>query len=76
MSSARPLIVGIGGAARPNSSSECPLKTSLRAAENAGAETVLVSGRKLRKHAQIPPAVPHEGELETASDICDRGGWT
>jgi hypothetical protein len=78
MSSARALIVGIGGAARPNSSSEYPLKTNLRAAENAGAETVLISGRELRKHAQIAPAVPHEheGELETASGIHDRGGWT
>jgi FMN reductase len=47
MLGARPLIVGIGGAARPNSSSERALKTSLRAAENAGAETVRISGREL-----------------------------
>lgn len=33
MISARPFVVGIGGTIRPNSSSECALKTSLRAAE-------------------------------------------
>ena len=47
MLSARPLICGIGGAVRPNSSSEWALKTSLRAAEHAGAETVLISEREL-----------------------------
>jgi hypothetical protein len=47
MISARPFIVGIGGTLRLNSSSECALKISLRAAEYHGAETLLITGREL-----------------------------
>ena len=48
MLGARPLIVGIGGAARPNFSSEHALKTSLRAPEKCRRrKTVLISGREL-----------------------------
>jgi FMN reductase len=64
MLSARPLIVGIGGATRPNSSSERALKTSLRAAENAGAETMLISGRKL-----LLPMYEPDGD-RTAEVVC------
>jgi FMN reductase len=54
---ARPLIIGIGGAIRPNSSSEYALKTSLRAAEHAGAETVPISGRELLCRCTNPSAI-------------------
>ena len=40
----RPLIVGIGGTARANSSSERAVAAALRAAESLGAETKLFNG--------------------------------
>lgn len=43
----RPLIVGIGGTMRTQSSSERALAISLAAASRRGAQTILVSGRNL-----------------------------
>jgi FMN reductase len=40
----RPLIVGIGGTARANSSSECAVREALEAAERLGANTKLFDG--------------------------------
>lgn len=44
----KPLIVGIGGTLRENSSSEKALKLALEIAERRGAETLIFSGAKLR----------------------------
>lgn len=43
----RPLILGLGGTPRPGSSTERALAISLRAAEDCGAETLMISGREL-----------------------------
>jgi FMN reductase len=43
----RPLIVGLGGTTRANSSSQRALHVALKAAEAAGAETMLCTGRQL-----------------------------
>lgn len=42
--SPKPLIIGIGGTTRPNSSSEKAMQISIAAAERAGAEVVVLSG--------------------------------
>ena len=42
-----PLIVGLGGTTRPGSSSEVALRCALRAAERAGARTLLFAGPAL-----------------------------
>ncbi|MGB6117829.1 MAG: NAD(P)H-dependent oxidoreductase [Mesorhizobium sp.] len=44
---ARPLIVGLGGTMRANSSSELALRMTLTAAEKAGARTMIFSGSDL-----------------------------
>ena len=44
---AKPLILGIGGTLRPNSSSEKALRICLGAAERAGAEIVAITGAEL-----------------------------
>jgi FMN reductase len=46
-SSTHPLIVGVGGTTRPNSSSELALRVALAAAEAMGAATRLVAGPDL-----------------------------
>nr|QQZ50832.1 hypothetical protein JKL49_05875 [Phenylobacterium glaciei] len=43
----KPLIVGIGGTIRPNSSTEKALKVALAAAEAGGGETRLLGGEFL-----------------------------
>jgi FMN reductase len=58
MSNTRPFIVGIGGTPRPGSSTERALAVSLKAAEAAGAETLLLSGPNL----VLPMYVPGDGE--------------
>src|SRR5882757_4142300 len=40
----KPLIIGIGGTTRPNSSSELAMQISLAAAEQAGAQVIALSG--------------------------------
>lgn len=51
----KPLILGIGGAARPNSSSEKALRISLEAAEFCGVDVALVTGAGL----DLPMFTPH-----------------
>jgi len=69
-SSHKPLIVGIGGTTRPNSTSERALTKALEAAERAGARTRLFSGAFLAKLPIYDPAcgdpVPEVGELLAA----------
>jgi FMN reductase len=57
----RPFILGIGGTPRQGSTSERALAISLRAAELAGAETLLVSGPAL----VLPMYVPGEAKRTT-----------
>jgi FMN reductase len=40
----KPLIIGIGGTTRPNSSSELAMQISLAAAKRAGAQVIAISG--------------------------------
>lgn len=47
MNNTKPFIVGVGGARRPNSSTEKALKIALRAAADAGADVALFSGSDL-----------------------------
>jgi FMN reductase len=56
--SGRPLIVGLGGTVRAGSSTERALAVALRAAEAAGAETVLFGGAFL---ARLPIFDPRPG---------------
>jgi FMN reductase len=66
----KPLIVGIGGTTRPNSTSERALTKALEAAERAGARTRLFSGAFLARLPIYDPAcgdpVPEVGELLAA----------
>ncbi|MEO8114452.1 MAG: NADPH-dependent FMN reductase [Phenylobacterium sp.] len=57
-SAKRPLIVGIGGTLRPGSTTERALACSLRMAEAAGAETLLLGGEFL---ARLPIFDPRPG---------------
>lgn len=59
----RPLIVGLGGTSRPGSSSEKALNVSLRAAERAGARTVLIAGPQL----ELPAYAPERKERTSAA---------
>lgn len=59
MSEFTPLIVGIGGTARPNSTSERAVRVALAAAEQAGARTVLIDGPHL---ARLPLYAPDRSE--------------
>jgi FMN reductase len=56
----RPLILGIGGTASANSSSERVLRFALSLAEKRGAQTDLVVGRDL----ELPPYDPASGALQ------------
>ncbi|MDB5912626.1 MAG: NAD(P)H-dependent oxidoreductase [Ramlibacter sp.] len=51
----KPLILGIGGAARTNSSSEKALRISLEAAEACGVDVAMVTGASL----DLPMYAPH-----------------
>jgi FMN reductase len=57
----KPLILGIGGAARPNSSSEKALRISLEAAEARGVQVAMITGAGL----ELPMYAPH---LQTKCD--------
>jgi FMN reductase len=59
MSDFSPLILGIGGTARPNSSSERSVRVALAAAEKMGARTVLIDGPHL---ARLPLYAPDRAE--------------
>lgn len=54
----RPLIVGIGGTPRPQSSSERALAISLEAARESGARTIMISGPDL----MIPMYTPDQSQ--------------
>jgi FMN reductase len=75
-----PLVVGIGGAAKPDSSTDRALMIALGAAQRAGARTVMFGGAELAKlphyltHGTLPPeagdllaAVRHADGLILAS---------
>jgi FMN reductase len=66
----RPLVVGVGGTARPGSSTERALAAALRAAEAAGAETRLFGGEFLARLPHFNPSggvvTPEQAELVEA----------
>jgi FMN reductase len=66
MSAKRPLIVGVGGTIRPGSTTEKALACSLRTAEAAGAETLLLGGAFL---ATLPIFDPRDGETVEAQQV-------
>lgn len=55
----RPLVVGIGGTTREGSSTDRALRTALKAAQEAGAETHLFGGPAL---ARLPHFAPENSE--------------
>jgi len=57
----RPLILGIGGTPRHGSSSERALAISLKAAEDKGARTILLSGAELALPMYLP-GQQHSGQ--------------
>src|SRR3984957_19539996 len=61
-----PMIVGLGGTTRPDSTSEVALRCALRAAERAGARTAMLAGPAL----QLPMYAPEKAERsEAASEL-------
>jgi FMN reductase len=60
-----PLILGIGGTSRPNSTSELAVRCALRAAEALGARTKLIDGALI---SGLPLYVP--GRTERTADEC------
>ncbi len=61
--SGRPLVVGIGGTARPGSTTERALRIALEAAERDGARTACFGGPFL---AGLPAYLPHSPERAPA----------
>jgi FMN reductase len=61
----RPLIVGVGGTIRPNSTTEQALRRALFLAEQAGAETELFSGAAL----QLPLYNPNSTERTSDAEL-------
>jgi FMN reductase len=60
-----PMILGIGGTSRPNSTSELAVRCALRAAEAMGARTKLIDGALI---SGLPLYVP--GRTERTPDEC------
>ena len=60
-----PMIVGIGGTSRPDSTSELAVRCALRAAEAMGARTKLIDGALI---SGLPLYVP--GRTERTADEC------
>lgn len=58
----RPLIVGIGGTTREASSTDRALRTALKAAQEAGAETHLFGGPTLARLPHFAPENPERTE--------------
>lgn len=70
----KPLIVGIGGTARPASSSECALRLCLAAAERNGAEVMQFSGSDIMLPIYdpgLPDRTPEAQKLLAALRDCD-----
>jgi FMN reductase len=64
-----PLVVGIGGSARPGSTTDCALRLALHGAERAGARTVMFGGAWL---ARLPLYVPcYEHRTPETLDLLD-----
>jgi len=73
--SSKPLIVGIGGTTRPQSSTERALKIALQAAETAGARTMSYDGRFLsRLPHYIPDHPDRNAEQREFVDAVRRAG--
>ena len=72
----RPLIIGIGGTPRANSSTERALALALKAAESAGATTRLFGGEFLERlpHFNPGPAGPSPGQAELAQAVREADG--
>jgi FMN reductase len=66
MSSKAPLIVGIGGTTRANSSTEKALRYALTMAEKEGAETLLFDGPTLDRLPHYAPEKPDRTDEATA----------
>ena len=65
----RPLILGLGGTPKPNSSTERALEIALKAAARAGAETQIFGGTRL---AQLPLYLTESAENNAcAADFID-----
>lgn len=58
----RPLVVGIGGTTREGSSTDRALRTALKAAQEAGAETHLFGGPALARLPHFAPENPERTE--------------
>lgn len=61
----RPFIVGLGGATRPNSSTELALSAALEVVRSQGCETVMFGGAFLSSLPHFHPSAPR-GEAEKA----------
>jgi FMN reductase len=72
----RPLIVGVGGTPRPNSTTERALSLALRAAQAQGAETRLFGGEFLERlpHFNPGPDGPNPGQAELAQAVREADG--
>ena len=71
-----PLIIGVGGTPRPNSSTERALVLALRAAETAGATTRLYGGEFLERlpHFNPGPGGPSPEQAELAQAVREADG--
>lgn len=71
----KPLILGVGGTMRPNSSSERVLRAALKEAEKAGARTVCMAGQDLDL-PMYAPGLPmeHAGASRLVSLLRDCDG--
>jgi FMN reductase len=71
----KPLIVGIGGTTRPNSSTDRALKLALQAAEAAGARTLVFDGAFLARLPHYIPELPdRNAEQREFVDAVRRAG--
>ena len=69
----KPVIVGIGGTTRPNSSTEKALRFALGVCEKEGAETILFDGPTLEKIPHYAPEKPERGvEARDLVEACRR----
>jgi FMN reductase len=73
MADKKPLIVGIGGTTRANSSTEKALRFALTVVEKEGAETLLFDGPTLDKLPHYAPEKPERSaEAQALVDACRR----
>ena len=72
----QPLIIGVGGTPRPNSSTERALALALRAAEAGGAKTRLFGGEFLERlpHFNPGPGGPSAEQAELAQAVREADG--